>query len=313
MSFDEIVVRMVANAWYPIHYFRISFGKLDSLYVEIMALQQLTNLSIDAPIETICNTLINSLSFSEVKNHLRNLSKCVPYRFLSPWFPGASDKEVVALSRTFENDCPYAIRVNGSDKFIEINPSWESFLNENVRILLDYSYWNLTLFLQARNPNVPDIPNKLVKQIERNSLTKQRNYWNKIIDEIGGMNCIYTGKRLMKGQYDLDHFIPWSFVAHDQLWNLLPADPSINSSKSNKLPDLQFYLPQFAFCQQKALQSAYLTNPNNVLLEDFQALGPAVFDLVQMSASDFCSLYYKTMSPMIQIAENMGYEHWKRI
>lgn len=28
----DIVTRMVANAWYPIHYFRLSFGKTDSLY-----------------------------------------------------------------------------------------------------------------------------------------------------------------------------------------------------------------------------------------------------------------------------------------
>ena len=28
----NIVIRMVANAWYPIHYFHLSFGKSDSLF-----------------------------------------------------------------------------------------------------------------------------------------------------------------------------------------------------------------------------------------------------------------------------------------
>ena len=31
---------MIADAWYPIHYFRLSFGKSDSLYEQIIALQK---------------------------------------------------------------------------------------------------------------------------------------------------------------------------------------------------------------------------------------------------------------------------------
>lgn len=33
ISVWDIVIRMVANAWYPIHYFRLSFEKSDSLFV----------------------------------------------------------------------------------------------------------------------------------------------------------------------------------------------------------------------------------------------------------------------------------------
>ena len=35
----------------------------------------------------------------------------------------------------------------------------------------------------------------------------------------------------------IDHFVPWSYVAHDELWNLTPTTRCINSSKSNSLPD----------------------------------------------------------------------------
>jgi len=45
---------------------------------------------------------------------------------------------------------------------------------------------------------------------------------------------IYTGHYIEN--FDIDHFIPWSFVTHDQLWNLAPIEKSLNSSKSNKLP-----------------------------------------------------------------------------
>ena len=36
ISVWDIVIRMVANAWYPIHYIRLSFGKSDSLFETII-------------------------------------------------------------------------------------------------------------------------------------------------------------------------------------------------------------------------------------------------------------------------------------
>jgi len=123
-----------------------------------------------------------------------------------------------------------------------------------VSILVDFAYWNLTLFLQTRNPNVPAIPNKLIRPEVRNSLTKQHNYWDMVMTIGGPIHCIYTDKLLHPKDYDLDHFIPWSFVCYDLLWNLIPSNGSINSSKSDKLPDLGFYLPKLAALQHHSLQ-----------------------------------------------------------
>ena len=39
ISFWEIITGMVAESWYPIHYFKLSFGKLDSLYVQSLVLK----------------------------------------------------------------------------------------------------------------------------------------------------------------------------------------------------------------------------------------------------------------------------------
>ncbi|WP_394332935.1 HNH endonuclease domain-containing protein [Olivibacter domesticus] len=36
------------------------------------------------------------------------------------------------------------------------------------------------------------------------------------------------------GQYHMERFIPYSFVSHDQIWNLIPSNNSFNISKSNK-------------------------------------------------------------------------------
>ena len=69
----DIVIRMVANAWYPIHYFRLSFGKGDSLFSIVVELQQITQISIDAKIDTIINALTNRLEDGQIKRQLYTL------------------------------------------------------------------------------------------------------------------------------------------------------------------------------------------------------------------------------------------------
>lgn len=307
ISFWEIIVGMIAEAWYPIHYFRLSFGKSDSLYNQIIELQKELNIPIDAKKDEIKKQIFNNLTTPKIRGLLRVFTLNVPYRFLSPWINYTTDNQVVELSQSYTNNCIYSIK----DDTIEIYPKWEQYFNENYLILRDFTFWNLTIFLQKRNPNVPDVPSKLVKPILRDSLVKQRQFWDTFIDINGSMKCIYTGKELYKKSYDLDHFVPWSFVSHNLLWNLLPADSSINSTKSNNLPLLDEYLCSFAKIHQLAIQVIYPKNPNNKLLEDYLILHNSLSDLVQLSDNDFLNVFQKTFSPMVQIAENMGFKYWQ--
>lgn len=57
---------------------------------------------------------------------------------------------------------------------------------------------------------------------------------------------IYGHNLLPSDNISIDHFVPWSYVAHDEFWNLHPTTRSINSSKSNHLPDWEMYFPGFA-------------------------------------------------------------------
>lgn len=307
ISFWEIIAGMITEAWYPIHYFRLSFGKSDSLYEQTIKLQKQLNIPIDANKTEIYSQITNNIENLEVKKLLRVFSFNVPYRFLSPWINFTSNKEVITLSQSYTNNCLYAI--NGES--IEVNSNWKQYLNDHYLILRDFTFWNLTIFLQKRNPNVPDVPSKLIKPIQRESLIKQRNFWDSFIEINGSIECIYTGKSLYQKEYDLDHFIPWSFVSHDLLWNLLPADPSINSSKSNNLPLLDKYLVPFARAHQKAIQTIYSKKPNNKLLEDYLMLHDSLSDLVMFSENDFLNVFRRTFNPMVQIAENMGFKYWQ--
>ena len=307
----DIVIRMVANAWYPIHYFRLSFGKSDSLFDIVMELQRITQLPIDANAETIIKGLGKSLQDKKIRKLLNTLTLNVPYRFLRPWIDTSDDKEMVQRSQTFENGCLYSLHKEAGDFYIMLNLDWNQYLHSHYNILVDFAYWNLTLFLQVRNPNVPAITNKLIRPEVRNSLTKQHNYWDMVMKIGGPIRCIYTNTELHPGDYELDHFIPWSFVSHDLLWNLIPSDGSINSSKSDKLPDLDYYLPKLSALQHHSLQVLINADREPKVMEDFVSLGYSAKNLAAMSEEKFRELYERTFKPINQIALNMGFKTWK--
>lgn len=307
----DIVIRMVANAWYPIHYFRLSFGKSDSLFDIVLDLQKITNLPIDSRTETIIQELKNNLRNPEIKSRLRILMLNVPFRFLRPWIDTSDNKDMIRRSQLFENGCLYSIHKNNSDFYIDIDSKWDSYLHNHYNILVDFTFWNLIQFLQVRNPNVPAVSNKIVKPIKRDTLYAQHRYWDMIIELGGPIQCIYTGKELYRADYDLDHFLPWSFVSHNLNWNLVPSNSSINSSKSNKLPDLSVYLQKLADIQHKSLRLCINANKTPKVLEDYLSLGYTPQELVNMNDNQFMELYERTFKPMNQIAINMGYETWK--
>lgn len=311
MDVWDIVIRMVANAWYPVHYFHLSFGKSDSLFNIVMKLQKITGIPIDANMETVIEVLHDKLEDSQIKSQLRILTINVPYRFLRPWIDTSDDREMVIRSQILENGCLYSLHKDGTAFYITLNPAWDLYLHNHYNILLDFAYWNLVQFLQLRNPNVPAISNKLIKPERRNPLSNQHRYWDMVMTLGGSVHCIYTGKELHPLDYDLDHFIPWSFVSHDLLWNLIPADGSINSSKSDKLPDLTSYLPKLAKLQHDSLRIVVNGNKNLKILEDYLSLGYTARELADMDDERFMDLFDKTFKPLNQIALNMGFETWK--
>ena len=311
MNIWDIVISMVANAWYPIHYFRLSFGKSDSMYDAIKALREIAGLPYDASRKQVEETLKDQLHRREVKSNLKVFTYNVPFRFLRPWIDTSDDKDVVLRSHSFENGALYALHRDPKvDWVIELNPAWCDYLREHYPILMDFAYWNLTLFLQTRNPNVPNIPNKLIRPESRKSLANQRKFWNTVIQASGPVECIYTGHSLYVGEYDLDHFIPWSFVTHDLAWNLMPSNPSINSSKSDKIPDLNLYLPKLSNAHHEAIKTYCGLGKSESALEDYVSLGYSVRELLEMPQDKFDEVFHQTFSPMAQIACNMGFEQW---
>jgi 5-methylcytosine-specific restriction endonuclease McrA len=297
----NLFARMISNAWFTVNYFHVSFGKQDLIQDAVRVVNGIEKISIDEKREIVFQKLLITTK-SETKKQLWHFNKNVPHWFLSPWFPKKDRTEIYSASKSFSEKCLYALH----EHEIEINPEWKSYLISNARVLKDFCYWNLALFLQAKNPNVPDIPNKLIKPAVRNSLTQQRTqFWDLVLKELGSVKCIYTGEKLVVGKYAVEHFIPYSFVSHDLIWNLIPADKSFNSSKSDKLPPLEKYFNSFFALQKTAIEIVSTKSPKSKLLEDYLTIFP---DLQKSFSKD---KFRETIQPLITIASNNGFEFMK--
>lgn len=304
---QHLFARMVAGAWYTVNYFHISFGKQDQLQRAILELLNIENLSMDEKRSTIVNQLKTSTN-KRTHQILRYFDGEVPFRFLSPWFPSlkGDKRNIYKYSQGFENDCPYA--VNAQE--VVINPKWLGYLQQHAGILKSFCYWHLSLYLQKHNPNVPDIPNKLVKPALRGSLLKQRKeFWDLVLDNSTGISCIYTQAPLYKGDYAVEHFIPYAFVSHDLIWNLIPADKRFNNSKSDKLPPLDVYFEPYFQLQKQGLYTIERLNAKNKFLEDYLSIIPNLAEIKQLSEESLREKFKTNIQPLITIAANNGFEY----
>lgn len=300
----NLFAKMISNSWYTVNYFKVSFGKQDLIQDSVKAIMQIENLRINEN-KNILNTILQTTENPKTIKILNHFDKNVPHWFISSWFSG-NRNEIYSLSQDFEHKCLYRLEKN----HIEINPMWISYLKSNSKILKDFCFWNLSLFLQKRNLNTPDIPNKISKCITRNSLLKQTNeYWKPVFNELGSIDCIFTNKKLFfdEKKYALDHFIPHAFVSHDLIWNLIPIDKTFNSVKGDKLPSINDHFQKFYHLQKTAFEIVKIKNPKNRYLEDYLTIFP---DLENNDGFDFIR-YKETMQPLITIASNNGFSFMK--
>ncbi|QJD95469.1 hypothetical protein HH214_06065 [Mucilaginibacter robiniae] len=292
----DLFAEMVAHAWYTVNYFKVSFGKQDKLQEAILSIKALEALTIDVDRGYIFKQLSSSANKATLKE-LRYFNGEVPHRFLSPWFRAADTQATYTASQRFENKCLYALYADQ----IEINPIWVDYLKRHAGNLRQFCYWNLAVYLQAKNPNVPDIPNKLIKLPVRKALTEQRKFWDIVVGELGSVGCIYTNKKLIVGDYAVEHFLPYAFVSHDLMWNLIPADRSFNSTKSDKLPPLERYFEPYFELQRSALEIIQHKAPKHKFLEDYLTIVPDVSLFEQQRV-------FEQIQPMATIARNNGFE-----
>jgi hypothetical protein len=315
---DDIVIRMIAKVWYPVNYFYLSFGKWDRLAAAVETIRNTLDCNVDIEEDQLIDLIKEHSQHDVIRRKVSDLARYVPYRFLTPWFApemkGIPDKHRNKMLKEFagiqflseDNAPPY--RFNADESAIIIQPQWREYFVMHGKILQGFTLWHILSFLSKQNPNVPNIQTKLFPPQKRD-FKNASHFWNLYFDDRLRVDCIFSGMPVTSENYTIDHFVPWSFVTHDQLWNLLPIPKQVNSAKSDNLPAGK-YMEDFGDLQYDAFNRVlqkFSTTPR--LLEDYSILfNDSLENIQQLPKGQFVQTLEETIQPLLQIAGNMGFE-----
>lgn len=334
-AYDEIINKMISNAWYPVLEYHIHlsgiYGKdiiKDNLERAVLRLQELSQLANNASDIEIINKLHEFSEDKELRFYKKELTKNVPYKALSGFANRGSEKINLDSSagrlRAYYNKLsqseillPYTFNDDkGLKRVITFNDGWIQMIRDNTVNILGWIQLEKVKWLQNNNPEVPGLVYKLAPADEKmRKLTNARKLWDAVL-EVKPIVDVFKNEPIDAEKYDLDHFIPWSFVMNDELWNLMPMDSSWNSKKNNKLPKWDLFFDQFADNQfdlyellyekpgiYKLYEACYRDNLHSIWANrELYCKGN--------SKEEFHKILGKNMRPVYDSARRQGYEIW---
>ncbi len=262
-SFEDVIDEMIVGAWRMVTYYHLRLGHTVNGNAENF-LEHAIRILYECSKKDFGN---KSLSKERLKSLIKkyqsnliddklHLTDYVPYRLIKP-FVEKEGKEYIdrknygrfiaylnsftKANNEFFYDITYA--ENPLKREICLNEEWVNFIIQNYSVIMGWLRFNKAFFIQDRNPGVPGVMYKVAPETEEKhkSLKNARNLWIATVDITGKpLYEIYTGSTLSIDEFDLDHFVPRSYVSNDELWNLTPMDKRLNSKKNNKLPGRRF-------------------------------------------------------------------------
>ncbi|GAB3838635.1 HNH endonuclease domain-containing protein [Hymenobacter jeollabukensis] len=310
----ELSLRMVAGVWYPLDYFKLSFGKQDGFrpIADFVSQHLVVDNRPTAPsLFTQLNKAVPPEILAQLYKRVDVLLHWVPYRFIRPFFAaetrGLPDQQVNAHVAELAGQsarAPYYFMADA----IEVHPAWADYLRRHRGILRGFTYWHLVRFLQKHNPNVIGLSEKLEKPSAR-VLNTAGKFWKEYVAATPGLTCIYSGQPLTVANLSLDHFLPWSYVAHDQLWNIIPTPKAVNSAKSDWLPSIDLYFEAYARLQFAGFQF-HAAQGHEKLLEDYHVFfAQSLNALQQQPFGWFRERLERQVLPQLQTAQNLGFSY----
>ena len=334
-TFDMIIDEMICNAWYSVREFHIHLSGMgsdgsvrDGLERAILKLSELSDLSSNASKVEIKNEIRKHKK--ELYNAKEQLTHMVPYRALAGFFANAGDTnvcwnsirrltayvEAFSISKTA---LPYTFGTSSKlSREVRFHPEWIRMIQDNTVSILGWIQYEKVRWLQNNNPEVPGLVYKLAPMDEKmRKLSKVRLLWKGILD-LHEVRDVFTDEPVQLKKYDIDHFIPWSFVMNDELWNLMPMDSSLNSVKSNRLPKWDPFFQRFSENQYILYQLMHDKPQIHKLYEgcwrdNLHSIW-AGQELYRPGNSweEFVGILSKNMQPVYDSAKRQGYEIWTK-
>lgn len=331
-TFDAVIDEMICNAWYSVREFHIHLSGMpadgqvrDGLERAVNKLSEISNLPANASKVEIKNAIKKHAA--ELKTAKEQLTNMVPYRALAGFFDKAeetadwsSTKRMTTYIQRINKDVvllPYTLGESSKlKKEIHFQPSWMEMIQDNMVAILGWIQCEKVKWLQNMNPEVPGLIYKLAPLDDKmRKLTRVRKLWDAILD-IRSIDEVFKAGKVDKNDYEVDHFIPHSFVMNDELWNLMPMNSGLNSLKSNHLPDWDDFFERFAKNQyimydliheregiRNLYKACYRDNLHSIWAsQELYRKGN--------SEPEFCCILAKNMRPVYDSAHRQGYDMW---
>lgn len=333
-SFDAVIDEMICNAWYSVREFHIHLSGMlsdgqvrDGLERAVLKLTELSDLPANASKVEIKNEIVKHNS--ELKVFKEQLTNMVPYRALAGFFHKSDEtvdwgsvRRMTAYIERINREVvllPYILGPESKlKKKIYFQEAWITMIQDQTVPILGWIQYEKVKWLQSNNPEVPGLVYKLAPMDEKmRKLNNVRKLWEGILS-VSEVRDVFTDRPIVSKQYDVDHFIPWSFVMNDELWNLMPMDSSLNSSKSNRLPKWTPFFARFARNQflmygliheragiRKLYEACYRDNLHSLWAgQELYRKGN--------TETQFYNILQKNMQPVYDSARRQGYEIWGR-
>ena len=141
---------------------------------------------------------------------------------------------VGALYEDFEG---ILYRFDLKEKGLTVNYCVYEFMLKYKLELEKLNYYSWARFLEKVNDD-----KALTRVIEKIELATPRRsnlsvYRDILYSEFEENTCFYCGRKLTNSNIHVDHFIPWSFVKDDKIWNFVLSCSRCNEKKNNRIPD----------------------------------------------------------------------------
>lgn len=230
ISFDDLFLKFAAVYWtlvtkHHLHQQPVSeFYKGSNIEQILYKFKDDNSIPDDTPYQSLGDELLGKL----VKIVKRDCSKYVI---------GALYQDTNKLLYSFDKQAG----------FIKLNPLMYMFLCKRKSVIEKLNYYHFAKFLEKIESN-SNHADGLLSKIDESAKRTNLSFFLKILYEASEDRlCFYCEKELNLDKkdkngvilIDVDHFIPWSFIKDDRLWNMVLSCPDCNKKKSDKLPSHQ--------------------------------------------------------------------------
>ena len=320
--YGEIIDEMITDAWYMVAEYHLNLGPRDNLEFAVNRLVEISGFK-SSENKAVLLEYIRKCQDSEVLRYKKILTMNVPYRLQAPFLDlktddwNVSKKQLINRINAYYRLIYKFDQLDGLNTRIHFDEKWSEYIARNQVIIKGWLKYNLVEYLQRRNPNVPGVIDKLYPPQERKLEDIQR-YW-KLIMTVQPVVEIYGDGELTYKDISIDHFVPWSYVANDEIWNLHPTTKSINSAKSNHLPRWDVYFRKLSELEYLSYQLMW---QHEGVHKEFEKVKKKHLNsqMVEgrlyapnLSKEEFCGRLSEIMLPVYQSARSAGFREWEYV